>query len=241
MKRPDGTSLKTTQRADYDKSVHATALMKQHDQSAPTCNDCHGNHGATPPGVDAVSNVCGTCHASIAARFATSPHKPVLEKACVECHGNHAVLEPADEMLGRQPPAVCLACHTDNDDPGAVGAGKMRADIERLKREITSASSLIERVKRAGMEVADQEVALAGVRSQLVLARTEVHAFNPTTFTPVVGEGLKLAAGVDRAGQNALSELAFRRRGLGISLVVILLMVVALAFKIRDVDRRNGD
>jgi hypothetical protein len=54
---PGGSPIPTTQREDYDKSVHAAALYKQNDLSAPTCNDCHGNHGAAPPGVGAVSNV----------------------------------------------------------------------------------------------------------------------------------------------------------------------------------------
>src|SRR5437588_13125523 len=35
----------------YKTSVHAKALYDKQDLSAPTCNDCHGNHGATPPGI----------------------------------------------------------------------------------------------------------------------------------------------------------------------------------------------
>ena len=61
----DGSPLPTNQRADYQKSVHYAALTKGNDLSAPTCNDCHGNHGAAPPGVGAVANVCGTCHARL--------------------------------------------------------------------------------------------------------------------------------------------------------------------------------
>ena len=56
--------------ADYQKSVHYAALTKGNDLSAPTCNDCHGNHGAAPPGVGSVANVCGTCHAVFAQKFA---------------------------------------------------------------------------------------------------------------------------------------------------------------------------
>ena len=50
-----GAACPTSQRDDYQKSVHFDALTRQNDLSAPTCNDCHGNHGATPPGVGAVS------------------------------------------------------------------------------------------------------------------------------------------------------------------------------------------
>ena len=54
-------NIPTNQASLYEKSVHAHALA-QGDTSAPTCSTCHGNHGATPPGVSSVENVCGTCH-----------------------------------------------------------------------------------------------------------------------------------------------------------------------------------
>lgn len=240
MKRPDGSSLPTTQRADYEKSVHFSAMTAQHDLSAPTCNDCHGNHGAMPPGVSAITNVCGTCHAVFSTKFSASPHAPIFEKACVECHGNHAVGKPSDAMIGTEKTALCSTCHADADDPGKIGAGKMRAGIDRLKSEIARASGLIERVKTAGMEVTDQELALGEARGQLIRVRTEIHSFNPALVEPVVQEGLTIVAGVDRAGQGALSELRFRRWGLALSLGVMLIVVLALALKIREVDRRSG-
>jgi hypothetical protein len=39
--------------------------------------------------------------------------------------------------------------------------------------------------------------------------------------------------------QQADGELAFRRRGLAVSLVLVLMVVVALAIKIRQIDRRS--
>jgi hypothetical protein len=44
---------------------------------------------------------------------------------------------------------------------------------------------------------------------------------------------------IERAGEDALDELRFRRRGLAVSLGAILLFVVALALKIRQIDRRR--
>ena len=54
--------IPTDQFANYTTSVHHEALTVNGDLSAPTCTTCHGNHGAVPPGVDKVQNVCGTCH-----------------------------------------------------------------------------------------------------------------------------------------------------------------------------------
>src|SRR5581483_3967833 len=54
--------IPTTQFAEYSKSVHHDALVVRGDSSAPTCSTCHGNHGATPPGVASVANICANCH-----------------------------------------------------------------------------------------------------------------------------------------------------------------------------------
>jgi predicted CXXCH cytochrome family protein len=234
-----GGPLPTNQLHEYQKSVHYRALTKGNDQSAPTCNDCHGNHGAAPPGVGAVANVCGTCHAVFAARFEQSTHKQIFDRACVECHSNHAVQPSSDEMLGSGAKAVCVTCHSKGDN-GLVAADKMRGGIERLKGDIAHARALMEHVENQGMEVSDQKLALGEAGNRLTLARTEIHAANPATVEPVVAEGLKIVAGVDNAGQAALAELRFRRKGLFGSLAVILVVVVALGIKIRDLDRARS-
>ncbi len=233
-----GSPLPTTQRADYERSVHYRALVKQNDLSAPTCNDCHGNHGAAPPGIGAVTNVCGTCHAVFQAKYETSVHKEIFERGCVECHGNHAVEPASDRMLGAAKEAVCVTCHSEGDN-GLKAATAMRAALEHLKGDLGRSSDLIARVRNDGMEVSDQELALGEARNRLTLARTEVHTTNPALVDVVVRDGLKIVSGVERDGQTALAELKFRRRGLFASLGAILLLVVALGFKIRDVDRRH--
>ncbi len=240
MTRADGTKHPVTAVAEYGTSVHFDALTKRRDLSAPTCNDCHGNHGAAPPGVDAVSNVCGTCHAVFATRFETSPHKPVFEKACVDCHGNHAVTKPAITLLGTGEGAICVACHSDKDDPGFKGAAAMRASIDRLSGHIAKASSVVERARNAGMDVGSPEMALGKARDQLMLARTDIHAFDPAHVDGVATDGDTAAAEAEAGGYTALEEWSFRRRGLAASLVLILAVVAALALKIRQIDRRRS-
>ena len=44
----------------------------------------------------------------------------------------------------------------------------------------------------------------------------------------IIAEGTTILAGVDRAGQDGVVELRFRRRGLAISLGAILLLLLAL-------------
>ena len=54
----------------YNISVHHEALVVRGDLSAPTCTTCHGDHGAVPPGVDKVQNVCANCHVFQAQMYA---------------------------------------------------------------------------------------------------------------------------------------------------------------------------
>jgi predicted CXXCH cytochrome family protein len=234
-----GTPIPTNQRDEYQKSVHYTALVKKNDLSAPTCNDCHGNHGAAPPGVDAVSNVCGTCHAVFATKFAESAHSQIFERACAECHSNHAVLPTSDALIGTTKEALCADCHTEKDDPGFVGAGRMRASIDRLKTSLDANTELIARVRNAGMEVSDQELALGELGTKLTQARTEIHAFDPDALDRVVEEGMKGLASVEQAGNQALADLRYRRRGLFVSFAAIMLVVVGLVLKIRELNRRR--
>src|SRR5262245_38507941 len=238
-KLADGGALPTTQLADYQKSVHYAALTKRNDLSAPTCNDCHGNHGAVPPGVGSIVNVCGTCHAVFAQKFEGSVHQQIFDKGCVECHSNHAVLKTSDEVLGTTGHAICATCHSGKDDAGAAGAEKMRGGIERLKAGVERSGALIARIRNAGIEVSDDELALREATTKLTLARTEMHSANPGAVDAVLADGEKIVADVDRNAGRGLVELAYRRRGLALSLGAILLVVVGLVLKLRQIDRRH--
>jgi predicted CXXCH cytochrome family protein len=239
-KLADGKPLPTDQLANFQKSVHYAALTTGGDLSAPTCNDCHGNHGAVPPGAGSVANVCGTCHAVFAQKFATSVHAEIFEKGCVECHSNHAVLKPSDAMLGASEGAVCATCHSGTDDKGVAAATNMRAAMDKLNGALQKTAGVIARVGNAGIEVSAEELKLADGRNHLTLARTELHTFNPAAVEPVIQSGLAIVADVDKAGERATGELSFRRRGLALSLGAILFFVAALWLKIRQIEQARG-
>jgi len=242
-KAADGSPLPTTQWADYQKSVHYAAMVKGNDLSAPTCNDCHGNHGATPPGVGAIANVCGTCHTVFAQKFALSVHQPIFDKGCVECHGNHAVVKPSEQMLAAKAPGFCQPCHNaeDKTDKGAAAAAAMRGEMDALKSGIDQSGELLLKIKNSGIEVTDQQFALREASSKLTLARTEMHSFDPTKVAPILADGMKVVTAANQAGQKGAAELTYRRRGLAASLAVILVFVVALGLKVRQIDRRGHE
>lgn len=231
-RRTDGSPLPTDQRERYEKSVHHAAMTDANDLSAPTCNDCHGTHGATPPGVGQVTDVCGTCHAVFATKFALSTHSQVFNTGCVECHGNHDIAKPTDALLGTDAAALCVTCHSEGDH-GYTAAAAMRTGLEALKAAIGRSEVLVSSAENAGMDMGEQSLALREAGDRLTLARTEMHAFDPVPVGEVLEEGLAITASVDTAGHAALAEVAFRKKGLAVSLGAILVVVIALGMKIR--------
>jgi predicted CXXCH cytochrome family protein len=235
----NGAPLPTDQKVKYDGSVHHQAMVERNDLSAPTCNDCHGNHGAAPPGVGAVTNVCGTCHTVFATKFALSTHSAIFDRGCVECHNNHDIAQPTDAMLGTDDKALCATCHSEGDN-GHKAATSMRTGIDQLKAAVAHSEEQIASVENAGIEMGDQAMALREAVNHLTLARTEMHAFEPVAVTKVLEEGIGLTARVDEAARAAEAELSFRKTGLAISLAAILLVVVALQLKIRTLPRAGS-
>jgi hypothetical protein len=115
----DGSPLPVDQGARWEQSVHATAMHRKGDLTAPTCNDCHGNHGAAPPGLDSVAFVCGQCHGREASLFRDSHknsgfdrHNEFLADAgAAGCAACHEAPEPAASVRGLTSFTECATCH----------------------------------------------------------------------------------------------------------------------------------
>ena len=236
--------IPTDQFEKYRLSVHGRPLLEKGELGAPACNDCHGNHGATPPGVSSLANVCGQCHPSNNEMVNQSPHKEAFEKlgiaACLTCHSNHDIQKPSDEMVGQETPAVCIRCHGPDKRPkGFAGAGAIRASLDTLNNQYHAAEILVQRAERAGMEVGDALFDLHEAAGSITKTRSTLHFFNPAKVEEVRKEGTELVNKASQKGQAALDELEFRRKGLALSLVVIIGLGLALFVKIRNIDQQQ--
>jgi cytochrome b6 len=353
--------LPVDQYARWRVSVHAKALFEKGDLTAPTCNDCHGNHGATPPGVESVSFVCGQCHAREAELFRASrkhelwtQHTETMSgmecsachegkratlklthfSECVTCHENHGVVRPTVAMLGVLPDTPCAFCHegvgplaqrvaepvkkaenykamrarllADAKNLGLQGdarfdwlvdraetlpthltKGRLRPEFARLfdkfrigrthykyrdaatgrevsapvrrcddchdtektsgninahayldaTRSLTSMIARSERIllsaQRGGVEVRKARSELDSAVDTQIELETLVHTFAPAAVQAKQKEGLQHAEAALLAGQGSLDELSYRRRGLLFALGGVLLVLIALAIKIR--------
>ena len=115
-----GTPLPTDQYARWRRSVHAAAMFEKDDLTAPTCNDCHGNHGATPPGIESVALICGSCHAREAELFRkTAKHEGFVKHNTEFLTGTATCRDCHEQMPAKTAETVhrfseCVTCHENH-------------------------------------------------------------------------------------------------------------------------------
>jgi hypothetical protein len=233
--------IPTDQVEKYKKSVHWKMMASKGDLSAPTCNDCHGNHGAAPPGVSSVVNVCGQCHPVNSELFNKSPHSKIFVQmgvpGCATCHSNHEIVETSDAMLSGGDKSACVTCHPPSSS-GATLAASMLSAIDRLKNSYEKAQLTLRNAEHAGMEVSQPLFELSEAKTGLIKARAAIHGFDQALLDKEVEPGLKVSQKAHARGVKALDELQFRRKGLAISALIIFALVVGLILKIRQMERK---
>jgi predicted CXXCH cytochrome family protein len=237
-----GYSISVTQIEDYKQSVHAHALFEKKDLSAPVCNDCHGNHGAIPPEVSSIAFVCRQCHPSAGELFSESPHKAAYDELeiseCEACHGNHKILPPSDEMLGTGEGAVCIECHDSNSEAFAVAA-TIKQKLDSFKSKMQDAEDKLERADRQGVEVSEVKFRLQEAHTILIQVRNLTHSFSLDRIEEKIEEGQGVIEEVAEAGEAALREAKFRKRGLIVATLFIFLLALALLLKITQIEKQS--
>ncbi len=234
--------IPTNQEAGFRESVHGTALLQNNDLGAPACNDCHGNHGAAPPGVSSLAAVCGNCHAIEADLFNASPHQAAFEAndfpMCQTCHSNHKILKPNDAMVGTGENSVCSNCHSaDDGTSGWKNAQGISDALSGLVAAQDSAGRVLKEATTKGMMTTDEEFLFKNVNQALIQARTLVHTYSADSVLPKTEQGVREADSVRVASAALINEYYFRRKGLVLATLFITILAIALYVKIKRVDR----
>jgi len=89
----------------------------------------------------------------------------------------------------------------------------------------------------SGMEVSQARLDEDQARDALTKARVTIHSFRKDLVDQDIQEGLKITAKNLQAGENALAERDYRRKGLGLAMVFILISVVGLFLYIRQIEQ----
>jgi len=236
-----GYTLPTNQYDLYVTSVHGKALLEKGDLSTPACNDCHGNHGAAPPGLNDISMVCGSCHGREGELFIKSKMKAGMDKlgkrGCVTCHSNHGVQHPSDAMLAVGGKGVCGTCH----QPGEAcdrATMKIVEGFVGLRDSLAHADSLLKLAEDHGMETGPGRDVWKEAQDHQVGVRAGLHSFDAAQISSVLDEGLGLAGQATAQARAALKDWRMRRIGMGLSLLVILFLIGLLVMKIRQIESR---
>lgn len=229
--------IPTNQYEEYVESVHGKALLEKNDvRGAPACNDCHGNHGAAPPSVDAISHICGACHSYNAELFLGSPLAPAFRERsladCVACHGKHKISHVADEWVGDNPAQTCRKCHEEGDE-GSDLALYFTDSMATARQSFEEIEDLLHQAETKGMDVTEAEDYVEAARQSMMQARTLVHSFSKPVMEDKLIEVAENQTAALEAGYEALRGLEERRRGLAISTLLLLILTVFVAIKIR--------
>lgn len=227
---------------DYKKSVHYDLLSNKNELSAPTCDDCHGSHGAIPPGVSSIRFVCGNCHILNQEMFEASPHKKPWEennfKYCEECHSNHAVLKTSDEILNPEK-GLCLNCHK-KEDKGGILMVHFYNELKNYESSIEENGKNAKRAEQGGIFMEDTFLNLQEARVRIVKARTLIHTFAREKFDETLKEGFEILSKEKKEIERAFKEISTRRKGFIIFTSIAVLLAILIFLKIRDMEKKKN-
>ncbi len=231
------SGLPTNQFDEFKNSVHGIALLENGDIGAPACNDCHGNHGATPPYVDHVDQICGTCHSNNKDIFQKSHLNDIFLSngfgQCEACHGNHNVEKPTDEFLSWSNESSCKPCHEDSH-PAKEMAGYFYNTIDSLKTGLKLAHDMVEMAEHKGMIVSELLFDLDDAKKALIKTRTNIHSFNKAFVDSGASSGFTSIQAAINGSNILLDEVKYRKKGLLSFSVIITIFVIAIGFKVNE-------
>ncbi|MBD3232642.1 MAG: hypothetical protein GF315_02850 [candidate division Zixibacteria bacterium] len=233
--------IPTDQYDEYSRSVHGRLLFEKHEKSAPTCNSCHGNHGAAPLGLASIAAACGQCHGINQALFDKSPHfepwKELGIPECIRCHNHHLVLTPTDNQVGVGENSFCIECHSRGDN-GYEAAAEMSSAIDSLKMLIDEADSIIRRIEMSGVDIETARYNLTEATDRLIEARNKIHSFNSRTVRDITKNGISKARHVIQSAEEAGEDMETKQKGLLFTSILIIILAGLLFLKIRQIEGR---
>jgi hypothetical protein len=155
----------------------------------------------------------------------------------------YSFVDPATGSTVTDRVTRCSDCHAAEPKLAdtAIGLDTARNHLQRVQ-DVTGATARAERMllraRRGGVEVREALLALDRAVDSQIEMQVLVHAFGGSdaaaNLTSKHDEGLAHANAALAAAQKGVRELQLRRRGLALSLVFVLVVLVGLALRIRS-------
>lgn len=232
----DKVGISHTALEDYEASYHGHLLSKGN-KLVPTCADCHGTHGASPPGVGEVAQVCGNCHGNTAENYAKSPHEQARIEygypQCIDCHNNHRIEFPTEEMFLGSEDRHCGQCH--DDDSGSLVAAAMYAELDKTRKGVEEAQELIENHRGSLIFLESYEESLLEAESKIIEAGPITHSLSVEAVQEKTNETAAAVLEIIEGIQKAKSDIWSRKLAWVVLAVVSVLWAMVLIRKIHQI------
>lgn len=229
---------------EYKKSYHGQILLGKisgkNPALAPNCATCHGIHGAVPPGVTEVANVCGNCHTTIVKYFRQSPHFKSVKKMgiprCVSCHGDHDVEMPGLDAYSGSEPGKCGSCH-GTVSPQYKLATKIKSLIENTTDKFDRVSREVETIEHSGRNIEDINQDLLEAETKLIEIGPVTHSLNFEMIKKLSDKALEKIGAVKKKIEAIHNELKRRKNAFIIVSLIIFAIVALLLVKRRTLSK----
>jgi hypothetical protein len=242
--------IPTDQRENFENGIHgrilAGKIRRENPTLAPNCATCHGVHGAAPPGVGEVANVCGGCHAVVAGYFRESAHfaaaREIGEPKCITCHGNHSNRRPTIRVFSGSGPGECGFCHEKGSKPLQF-AENVRDLLGALEEGVAELQKELDAAKAAGRNVDKLKEAHENARNRLTEVEPVFHTFSLDRVLPLIHESDSFLREARQEIGNFREEQRQRRSVAVYSMTMLLLIAALLGVKLALLPKhpRAGD
>jgi hypothetical protein len=225
----------------FRNSVHGIMLMERNDLRAPGCADCHGIHGAHPPGYAEVANVCASCHSSIATLFKQSPHYAEKTKVhmarCVDCHGSHDVSHPTPDLFVGTGRHNCGGCHGADSKQVRLGL-VLKKNVDDAIDSVGQAKAAIEKIRASGKDITKIQEAFEASQAELVKARAATHTLDVDKVTEYTRKSKENADEVVKSVNQVIKELKERKKEVIFVLIILGLIIIIVSIYYYRVKQR---
>jgi hypothetical protein len=220
----------------FRKSIHGRLLLDNMDLRAPSCTDCHGVHGAHPPGFAEIADTCSLCHGAIAKLFRESPHYLEREKVevakCVDCHGDHDIVFPSTVLYEGKEEGRCGGCHGTDSKQNRL-ATIIKKKLLDAMASVESAKRSLERVRESGKNIYEIEEHFEEAQSELVKARAVTHTLSIEKIEEHTNKVQEKSSKVLVAAESIVEELTGRKKEVVFVLIILVVFIAVIYAKMR--------
>ncbi len=233
--------IPTDQYERYKESIHGKLRLEKKDLRAPGCPDCHGVHGATPPGVDEVHSVCGNCHLPQSDYFQQSPHFAAMKakkiNECASCHGSHGIEVPTYELFTsgkKEEGSGCGGCHSPESREYLLGV-RIKTDLLAAEKSFEKAFLLIESARLKGFEIDEERIKLKEAKAKITEVLPITHSLSLPLVEQYIATAQADADDIKELVNTKITEWNDRKVMFVTNIAIFLFVVVLLVIKRRRI------